>query len=89
MSRLKGTLTIRLSKPALRRLKLRAKEIGSTPSDIVRSLLQQELASFNPEGGLSAYELSSEWIGRINSRSVIPGRDARTALKGWKPDRRG
>gem|GEM_PF-5498007 len=89
MPRLKGTLTIRLSMPALRQLKLRAREMQTTPSDLVRGVLEREMMPADLENGPSAYELSRKWVGKIDSRSVVPGRRARAALRDWKPDRRG
>jgi hypothetical protein len=78
-------ITVRLSEPAARRLRERARSEGVTPSALVRDLLARELG--NDEGGL--VERTAKWIGAIRDPRVAAGRDARRELDAWRPDRRG
>jgi predicted DNA-binding protein len=79
-------LTTRLPAPLLARLRERARQTGTTPSALVRALLEQELGT--PATDTSAMDLTRRWVGSIRS-GRIHGRDAREALRKWKPDRRG
>ena len=81
--KLDAQITVRLSSEALHKLRQEARRRGSTPSSIVRHLVEQELA------GNSALELSRRWVGKVRKGPVIHGRKARTALKDWHPGRRG
>lgn len=81
------TLTIRLSGPALRRLRARARALGVSPSELVREVLEREVGVL--EGEPSALQLTQRWIGAVRSSTVPAGREARTELDGWRPDRRG
>ena len=86
MKTLHATLTVRLPSPALRRLKARARAMGVTPSDLVRSALAREVGPLAEEP--TASEMTREWIGVL--RGPVPdGRDARSVLEDWNPDRRG
>jgi hypothetical protein len=82
-----GTLTVRLPGPALRSARARARALGMTPSEFVRTLLEREIGPI--AGEPSALSLTRRWVGAVNSREVAPGRDARAALADWDPDRRG
>jgi hypothetical protein len=79
-------ITVRLSEPAARRLRARARSQGVTPSALVRGLLARELG--DEEAG-SAAERTAKWIGAIHDPLVVAGRDARRELDTWQPDRRG
>jgi hypothetical protein len=60
--------------------------MGVTPSDLVREALEREVGPLAEE--TTAYELTREWVGSL--RGPAPdGRDARSALEAWNPDRRG
>lgn len=86
MKSLHATLTVRLPSPALRRLKARAKAMGVTPSDLVRTALEREVGPLADDP--TAAEMTREWIGSL--RGPAPdGRDTRSALEDWDPDRRG
>ena len=82
-----ATLTIRLPGPAMRRVRARARALGISPSDLVRTALEREIGALPTER--SAYELSKRWVGAVKSTRVAPGRDARAELADWAPDRRG
>jgi hypothetical protein len=86
MTALSRSLTIRLSGPALRQLRARARSLGVTPSDLVRQLVERETGV--PAGEPAAAELTSRWVGAVHSRDVVAGREARAALADWNPDRR-
>ncbi|HZA49870.1 MAG TPA: ribbon-helix-helix protein, CopG family [Myxococcaceae bacterium] len=80
------TLTIRLSSESLRALRERARSEGKTPSEMVRTLIENEA----PPAGPSAYDLTRQWVGSVRSkRRVALGRNARKLLRQWNPDRRG
>lgn len=79
-------ITVRLSEPAARRLRARARSLGVTPSAIVRDLLARELGA--EEAGTAA-ERTEKWIGAVRDPRVVAGRDAHHALDAWHPDRRG
>jgi hypothetical protein len=85
-SSLQATLTVRLPRPALRRLRARARAMGKTPSDLVRAALEREVGSLGEDA--SPFEMTRELIGVIRTAGVV-GRDARAELEGWNPDRRG
>lgn len=78
-------ITVRLSEPAARRLRERARSQGVTPSELVRELLARELGG--DDGGL--VERTAQFIGAIREPRVSAGRDARRDLDAWRPDRRG
>ena len=81
-----AVLTTRLSVATLERLRERARRTRTTPSRIVRSLLDRELG---PTGGdVTLLERTRRWVGAVRSQRVAPGRDARAALDAWQPDRR-
>lgn len=82
-----GTLTIRLPGPALRKVKDRARALGTTPSELVRRAVEKELGPATTDR--TALERTRRWVGSIRSSEVPAGRDARKALEGWEPDRRG
>jgi hypothetical protein len=81
------TLTIRLSGPALRNLRARARALGVSPSELVRAVLEREVGVL--EGEPTAFDLTKRWVGAIRSPTTPAGRNARDELDGWKPDRRG
>jgi hypothetical protein len=81
------TLTIRLPGPALRRVRARARALGITPSELVRTLLEGEAGASDREP--SALALTRRWVGAVSSRRADPGATARAALDAWDPDRRG
>lgn len=58
-----------------------------TPSELVRALLEREAGVVGGEP--SALELTKRWIGAVSAPAAVPGRDARSALERWEPDRRG
>lgn len=83
-----GTLTLRLSGSAMRRIRARAKALGVTPSELVRMALEHEISEIDvPEA--SAFELTRKWVGSISSTKAPAGREARAELERWNPDRRG
>ena len=83
---MRGTLTIRLSSESLRLLRERARSEGKTPSQVVRTLIENEAAPSGP----SAYDLTRQWVGSVRSgRPVSRARNVRKLLKQWNPDRRG
>jgi hypothetical protein len=81
------TLTIRLPGPTLRQVQARARSLGLTPSELVRRMLTESAGA--GDGEPTAFELTRKWVGVVASRKVVRGRDARTALGDWDPDRRG
>ena len=83
---LTATLTVRLPKPAAKRVRAHARARGITPSDLVRSAIEREVGALDGEVG--AFELTQKWIGVIGGRAPA-GRTARRELNRWKPDRRG
>lgn len=78
-------ITVRLSGPAERRLRARAKALGVTPSALIRALLDAELG---PDASGSLLDRTSAFVGAIDDRTIAPGRDARASLAEWDPDRR-
>lgn len=85
-SALTGTITIRLGAKSLRLLKARARKQRVTASDLVRELVDRELAA--PDKSISAADLSRAWVGAMTDARLPSGRDARKALQDWSPDRR-
>jgi predicted transcriptional regulator len=81
------TMTIRLSGPARRRVHLRARALGITPSALIRAVLEEQIGAAAAEPG--AFALTRRWIGSVRSGRVAAGREARRELDGWNPDRRG
>lgn len=79
------TLTIRLPGPAFRRIEQRARSLGVTPSELVRRLIGEVGDGAEP----TAWELTQRWVGHVSDGALTRGRDAREALEGWDPDRRG
>jgi hypothetical protein len=84
-ARMTATLTIRLPGPAVRHVRARARALGISPSELVRTVLEKEIGV--PEAEPSAFELTKRWVGAVRSRSAS-GRNARRALASWNPDRR-
>jgi hypothetical protein len=82
-----AVFTARLPVATMQRLRERARRLGTTPSDLVRKLLDRELGP--TEADVPALERTRRWVGAVRSGSVSAGRDARAALAGWNPDRRG
>jgi hypothetical protein len=78
---------VRVGGPAFRRIKARAKALGVTPSELVRSLIEREAGPADREP--SAHAMTRRWVGSVSSKNVPKGRDARDELAGWSPDRRG
>jgi predicted DNA-binding protein len=84
-----GTMTIRLSAPLERRLVKRAKNSGTTPSSLVRSILEREMRDEGTAVELpTTLERLGPLVGSIKSKPVPAGRDAKTALEMWVNDRR-
>lgn len=81
------TLTVRLPGPALRKVKERARALGTTPSELVRRALEEQLGPAGEER--TALERTRRWVGAVRDARLPAGRDAREALEGWEPDRRG
>jgi hypothetical protein len=88
MNNLDSTLTIRLNRRELRRLRARARAAGTTPSAVVREVLDRELAEPDTEGATLG-ERSQRWVGAIRNARAARGRRARAAVETWDPDRRG
>lgn len=84
---LSASLTVRLPGPAARRVRARARAMGVTPSDLVRSALEREVGVLEDES--SPYDLTRKWIGIVRDGVVVAARDARRELDTWDPDRRG
>lgn len=82
-----AVLTTRLPVATLERLRERARRMGTTPSRIVRGLLDRELGPGEPD--VTALERTRRWVGAVRSVRVARGRDTRVALAAWQPDRRG
>ncbi|MGH7820140.1 MAG: hypothetical protein ACREQ9_10220 [Candidatus Binatia bacterium] len=82
-----AVLTTRVPVSTLERLRERARRTGTTPSRIIRSLLDRELGP--AEQDVPALERTQRWVGAVRSVRVARGRDARAALAAWHPDRRG
>jgi hypothetical protein len=82
-----AVFTARLPVATLKRLRERARQIGTTPSGLVRSLLDRELGPTDADA--AALDRTRRWVGAVRSTRVTPGRDARAALAVWNPDRRG
>jgi len=80
-------LTLRLPARAARRLTEHARSVGKTPSAVVRDLLARELGAGDDDATL--IERTRRFVGAIRDERVSHGRDARSALKKWSPDRRG
>src|SRR5262245_23499502 len=86
---MKRSMTVRL-KPALRqKLVRRARELGETPSELIRSMLEDALNEGGEKESPTLLERTKHLVGSVSSRRVRAGRDARAALAAWKPDRRG
>lgn len=85
--RLERTLTIRLDVRSARALRERASAQRRSASDLVRSLITDEM--LGPEQGPSALDLSARYVGAIKTGPVAHGRKAREQLEDWDPDRRG
>jgi len=82
-----GSLTVRFGAPAMRKLRARARTLGVTPSRLVRDVIERAVGVTGGEASL--YQLTSKWVGSVNSSTAPAGRDAREALQDWRPDRRG
>jgi hypothetical protein len=83
-----ASLTVRLPAPELRRLKERARMAKTTPSAMVRNMVEKTLAE--PERETTTLGArSARWVGAVSDARVAPGRATREALPGWSPDRRG
>jgi hypothetical protein len=82
-----AVLTARLPASLMKRLRERARRAGTTPSRIVRALLDEELGPTSEDRPV--LELTRSWVGAVRDRRVPAGRNARSALKRWSPDRRG
>jgi hypothetical protein len=82
-----GSLTVRLGAPAMRKIRARARTLGVTPSRLVRDVIERAVGV--TDGEASLYQLTSKWVGSVNSSTASAGRDAREALQDWQPDRRG
>jgi hypothetical protein len=80
-------LTARLPVATLKRLRERARQAGTTPSALVRKLLDRELGPTDADAPL--LERTRRWVGSVRSEHVPRGKDARRALADWYPDRRG
>lgn len=80
-------LTLRLPGPAARLLSTHARSLGKTPSAVVRDMLARELGG--PARATSLVERTRAFVGAVADRRAPAGRDARSALAEWKPDRRG
>lgn len=85
--KMEHVLTLRLSEPASRRLREHARDAGKTTSAFLRDLLERELGTDASEGSLA--DRTSAFVGVLDDPRVPRGRDARAALDGWRPDRRG
>ena len=81
------TLTVRLSSVTLRQIQARARSLGVSASELMRRLVTDSVGASGAEP--TAYELTRRSVGGVSSAKVPHGRDARSALAGWKPDRRG
>ena len=81
------TLTVRLGGQAMRRLRARARVLGMTPSQLVRTLLEREVGVL--PGEPAAFDLTQRWVGAVRSAQTPAGHDARASLDAWSPDRRG
>jgi hypothetical protein len=82
-----AVLTTRVSETTMRRLRSRAREVGKTPSALVRDLLDRELGRTDDDP--PALDRTRRWVGSVADPGVPAGRSARTALATWDPDRRG
>ncbi len=82
-----GILSVRLSAPAMRRLRGQARKQKRTPSALVREMLERELSSPDPDSR-SVYERTKGWIGAA-SGDAPNAADLRKAMETWNPDRRG
>lgn len=82
-----AVLTARLPVAMLQQLRKRARQLGTTPSVLVRRLLDRELGPTKADA--PALERTRRWVGAVRSERVAAGRDARAALARWDPDRRG
>jgi len=82
-----AVLTARLPASLMKRLRERARQAGTTPSRIVRALLDEELGPTSEDRPV--LELTRRWVGAVRDQRVPAGRNARSALKRWSPDRRG
>jgi hypothetical protein len=88
ISSLGSSLTIRLNRRQLVRLRARARAEGMTPSAVVRAVLDRELAESDVEGQ-TVGERSRRWVGAIRSVRAVHGCAEREATEAWDPDRRG
>ncbi len=82
-----AVMTARLPAAMARRLRERARQLGTSPSALIRAMLDRELGPTRDDA--SALALTRRWVGAVRSAKVPAGRDAREALAGWNPDRRG
>lgn len=83
---LSGSITIRLDTESARVLRKTARERRQSVSEVVRSLIERDLAG-SSEPRRSALEKSIKYVGAV--RAPTSGRESREALEGWSPDRRG
>ncbi len=79
MTDLGSSLTIHLSRRELERLRTRARSLGTTPSAVLRSLLEREIGELDGHAPTLG-ERSRRWVGAVNSAQVPHGRSARAAL---------
>lgn len=84
--RMSGTITVRLSRRSLKLLKQRASRRGQSASETLRELIEAQLEPW-PKG-VSAWDLTRQWVGSISSKRVPHGANAREAMQDWNPDRR-
>jgi tRNA U55 pseudouridine synthase TruB len=87
MSELAKAITIRVTAEELRRLRARVRAGKTTPSAIVRRLLEHDLGEA-VEHGPTLGELRRSWVGSVSHAQVPHGRSTRKALAPWNPDRR-
>jgi hypothetical protein len=88
MAAFASTLTIRLTSEEASRLRKRARAAGTTPSAVVRSMIDRDLGEADVDEQTLG-EKSRRWVGSIRSERVARGRAARKTLASWNPDRRG
>jgi hypothetical protein len=81
-----GSITVRISARSLKLLKARARQSRQTTSEVVRELVERQLQPW--PAGLSAWDLSREWVGSVHDEALPHGARVREALADWKPDRR-
>jgi hypothetical protein len=85
--RLTGTITVRMKTESLRVLQDRARRMGRTSSDLIRAVVERELAG--PQRGSSAYELTKDLVGSLEGVAIGPARDTRRLLAKAIVNRRG